>query len=34
LDPNRRMIKTFDGLDWLPKDAKKIIEKIMLLEKK
>jgi protein SCO1/2 len=34
LDPNRRMIKTFDGLDWLPKDTKTIIEKIMILEEK
>jgi len=34
LDPNRRMIKTFDGLDWLPKDTKTIIEKIMILEQK
>ncbi len=31
LDPNRRMIKTFDGLDWLPIDAKANIEKMMML---
>jgi protein SCO1/2 len=29
LDPNRRLIKTFDGLDWLPKDAKNDIEMIL-----
>jgi len=34
LDADRRMIKTFDGLDWLPKDAKVAIEEIMILEKK
>ena len=33
LDPNRRMIKTFDGLDWLPKDAKIIIEEAMIIGK-
>ena len=27
------LIKTFDGLDWLPKDAKNIIEEIMTIEK-
>lgn len=31
LDPSRRMIKTFDGLDWLPKDAKIIIEEAMII---
>tara|TARA_B110001454_G_scaffold56476_1_gene55251 strand:- start:173 stop:1018 length:846 start_codon:yes stop_codon:yes gene_type:complete len=34
LDPNRRMIKTFDGLDWLPKDAKADIEKLMIHKEK
>ena len=29
VDPNRRMIKTFDGLDWLPKDVKNDIKKII-----
>ena len=29
LDPDRRMIKTYDGLDWLPKDAKSDIKKLM-----
>ena len=33
LDPSRRMIKTFDGLDWLPKDAKIIIEEAMIIGK-
>lgn len=32
LDPDRRMIKTFDGLDWLPKDAKADVEKLMKLK--
>ena len=33
LDPSRRMIKTFDGLDWVPKDAKIIIEEAMIIGK-
>ena len=32
LDPDRRMIKTYDGLDWLPKDAKADLEKLMMLK--
>ena len=31
LDPDRRMIKTYDGLDWLPKDAKKDIKNLISL---
>ena len=32
LDPNRRMIKTYDGLDWLPKDVRVDIDKMMMLK--
>ena len=31
IDPERRLIKTFDGLDWLPKDAKAYISQILSL---
>ena len=33
LDPSRRLIKTFDGLDWLPKDAKQTIDELMIIDK-